>query len=229
MYKEKKILIVDDEEDFMLDISRYLASKGFFVYQTKNISEFKANLEEHAPDIALIDKNIGYENGFELISYVRNHDYSRNMPIIVITGVANPEERLEAFKIGADDLIAKPVGLTELELRIQACLRRSGSYLVSEQVIDYDNIHVNLRTHEVFIGQNKIDLTNTEYKIFLELIMRKGEVLNRERLVSKVLSVNNSSLRTLDVHINSLRKKLGDHAKNIKTVRGRGYLFRDAI
>ena len=113
-----------------------------------------------------------------------------------------------------------------MEQRIYANLRRSGSYETEAQLIDYQDIHINLRSREVFLSEEKLSLTNIEYKILMELLTRKGEIIHRERLVNRVLTVRNSSTRTLDVHINSLRKKMGDYSSQIKTVRGKGYLFK---
>lgn len=229
MHKEKEILLVEDDKEYRLGLCQYLAGQGFFVYATENLDEVKKILADSTvPDIVLIDKNLNGENGFDLIHFIRNSENIRNIPIIVVTADTMLDSRLEAFKLGADDLLVKPFDLAELESRIHANLRRSGSYQVAEQFIDYQSIHINLRSHEVFIDEQKVALTNMEYKILLELVSRKNEVVHREKLVSKVLSLHNSSARTLDVHMNSLRKKLGEKSSHIKTIRGRGYMFRSA-
>lgn len=213
----------------MLALSQFLALNGFFVYQTRNKSEFEKIFNSHNPDLVIVDKNLAQESGLDLIRFVREDIHGSSTPVILISGDEQKESCLQAFPLGADDVVYKPVQFSELLLRVQACLRRSASYVSSEEVIQFENIQINLKSHDVFINDKKIHLTNTEYKIFLELLTRKDEVLNRERLVTKVLSLNNSSVRTLDVHINSLRKKLGTHSKKIKTVRGRGYLFKSVI
>ena len=225
MFQGKKVLIVDDELEYQMEVSSYLAGRGFFVYPKKTKQEFLDSLEKDSPDIALIDKQIGFEDGFDLIHAVRQHPELQNIPIIVVTGAADFENKIEAIKLGADDLVNKPVSLPDLELKIIACLRRSGSYHVNEQLISFKDIEINLRTHKVSIAGKEVDLTNTEYKIFFELVAKKGEILNREQIAQRFLSLNNSSVRTLDVHINSLRKKLGPHSERIKTIRGRGYMF----
>ncbi|NQZ19363.1 MAG: response regulator transcription factor, partial [Bdellovibrionales bacterium] len=224
MYEGKKVLIVDDELEYQMEVSSYLVGRGFFVYPKKNKQEFLDSLNSDSPDIALIDKQIGFEDGFDLIHEVRQHRELKNIPIIVVTGSTEFENKIEAIKLGADDLVHKPVSLPDLELKIIASLRRSGSYHVNEQILSFKDIEINLRTHKVSIDGSEIDLTNTEYKIFFELVAKKGEILNREQIAHRFLSLNNSSVRTLDVHINSLRKKLGTHAERIKTIRGRGYM-----
>ena len=226
MFNGKKVLLVDDELEYQLEVSSYLVGRGFFVYPKKNKKEFLESLDNDSPDIALIDKQIGFEDGFDLIHEVRQHKELKNIPIIVVTGSADFENKIEAIKLGADDLVHKPVSLPDLELKIISCLRRAGSYHVSGQLLSFEDIVINLRTHKVSISGSEVDLTNTEYKIFFELVAKKGEILNREQIAHRFLSLNNSSVRTLDVHINSLRKKLGNHAERIKTIRGRGYMFK---
>lgn len=169
---------------------------------------------------------VTYEDGFDLIDHIRKHETAKNMPIIILTADVELNSKVQAFQLGADDLLTKPVDFLELEQRIYANLRRSGSYQIEEQIFDYQELHINLRSREVFLKKEKLILTNIEYKILMELISRKGEIINRERLVNKILTSKNSSVRTLDVHINSLRKKLGTYSSQIQTVRGRGYVFK---
>ena len=226
MLQEKKIVLAEDDPELKFELSKFLASQSFFVYGVQNICEFKKCVEIHIPDIALIDKNLGFDNGFDLIYHIRKTEEIKNIPIIIITGDIELDNRLQAFQLGADDFLVKPFNLEELALRLRANLRRSGSYQVDEQIVEYEDIRVNLRSHEVFINKNQIHLTNIEYKIFVELISQKNEVVRRDRIVARILSSQNSSKRTLDVHINSLRKKLGPESKKIKTIRGMGYLFK---
>lgn len=117
--------------------------------------------------------------------------------------------------------------MEELFARIEASLRRSNSYLTPERTITFQNLRINLRTHQVFVDESLIELTSTEYRVFLELILKRGEILPREKLASKFLTLRNNNPRTLDVHVTSLRKKLGHFSDHIKTVRGRGYMFSD--
>ena len=228
MYKGKRVLIVDDELEFQMEVSSYLVGRGFFAYPKKSKKEFLESLEKDSPDIALIDKRLGFEDGFELIHEIRKNEKHQNLPIIVVTGCVEFENKIQAIQLGADDLIHKPISLPDLELKIIAGLRRSGSYQVNEQLISFKDVEINLRTHRVSVGGYEMDFTNTEYNIFFELVAKKGEILNREQIAERFLSLNNSNVRTLDVHINSLRKKLGPHAHRIKTIRGRGYMFQVA-
>ena len=217
--------MVDDDVDFQQSMAAFLAAKGFFVVPTRCCADFLSKLEVENPDIVLVDKEIGFEDGFDLIHEIRKHQVYGSLPIIVITGRATESNKAEAIQFGADDLLPKPVQVNDLVLRIEALLRRSQSYISNEQTLKFSGIEINLRLHSITVNAKPIELTKTEYKIFTELILKKGQIISREQVAQKFLSFKNQSPRTIDVHVTSLRKKLGDHGLCIKTVRGRGYMF----
>lgn len=225
MFKGKRVLLVDDDMDYQDEVSKFLANRGFFVYPRSNKQQFIESLNSDRPDIVLIDKQIGVEDGFDLIHEVRKHESVHNIPIIVVTGLATMENKTQAILMGADDIMGKPISLPDLELRIIANLRRSKSYHLSDHILKFNQIEVDLRTHEVKIEGVALSLTRTEYKIFLELVSKRGTIINREQIAQRFLSLRNSNNRTLDVHINSLRRKLGNFSSCVKTIRGRGYMF----
>ena len=227
MFQGKRILLVDDDSTYRDEVSKALAERGFFVYPRKNKEDFMASLMSAAPDVILIDKAIGEEDGFDLIHEVRKHPELSTVPIIIITGLATLENKKTATLFGADDILAKPININELELRIVANLRRSKSYQVGENILSFGNVEVDVRNQVVTLNQQEIQLTRTEYKILLELLSKRGEIVNREQLARRFLSLRNSNARTLDVHINALRKKLGGMSTCLKTVRGRGYMFQN--
>ena len=225
MFEGKRILLVDDDPAYRDEVSKALAEKGFFVYPRKSKEDFMMSLNSADPDVILLDKEIGEEDGFDLIHEVRKHPSLNAVPIIIITGLATLENKKTATLFGADDVLAKPIDMSELELRILANLRRSKSYQVEENLLRFGDVEVDVRNQSVALRGQEIQLTRTEYKIFLELLSKRGEIVNREQLAQRFLSLRNSNARTLDVHINSLRKKLGDLSPCLKTIRGRGYMF----
>ena len=225
MFKGKRVLLVDDDQDYLVEVSKYLSGKGFFVYPKSTMSLFMESLNKDHPDIVLLDKEIGKEDGFDLIHEVRTHEKLSSLPIIIVSGVTSSDAKKEAIMLGADDFLEKPLSLSDLELRIISCLRRSKSYHRNDHLLTFSDIEVDLRTHVVKIGDQVLSLTMTEYKIFVELVSKRGTVVNREQIAQRFLSFRNTNARTLDVHINSLRKKLGKYAECIKTIRGRGYMF----
>ena len=225
MFEGKRILMVDDDDGFRTEVASFLASRGFSVYAKGTKESFLFSLDSDRPDIVLLDKEIGDDDGFDLIHAVRHHESLNALPIIIITGHSNLENKRQAILMGADDMMSKPIKLEELELNIISNLRRSKSYHVNDRVLKFQEIEVDIRSHRVTLRGADADLTNTEYKILLELLAKRDTVVNREQLAHRFLSLRNSSSRTLDVHINSLRKKLGDYAGCLKTIRGRGYMF----
>ena len=225
MFEGKRILLVDDDPEYQSEVSKYLANKGFFVYPRSNKTQFIESLNKDRPDIVLVDKEIGEEDGFDLIHEVRKHESLHTLPIIIITGLASIDTKKEAILLGADDFLGKPVSLSDLELSIISCLRRSKSYHLNDHILNFAEIEIDLRTHEVKIGEQVLNLTKTEYKIFVELVSKRGRVVNRDQIAQRFLSLRNTNARTLDVHINSLRKKMGPYYSSVKTIRGRGYMF----
>ena len=221
--------MVDDEKDFCSAISEYMSLKNCNVVQTFNADDFRAKLSVFRPDIVFIDKMISGFDGFELINIIRSNKDLKNLPIIIITACPDVNDRIQALHLGADDLLHKPVSMEELYARMLANLRRSTSYLSEDQMIQYGNLKINLRSHQVYINDEPIGLTTIEYRLLYEMLTNKGEILYRDRLANKFLTLRNNSSRTLDVHITSLRKKLGSFSTNIKTIRGRGYMFYDAV
>ncbi|MEM7646820.1 MAG: response regulator, partial [Pseudomonadota bacterium] len=115
MFEGKRILIVDDDASFRTEVASFLASRGFSVYSKGTKDHFLASLEADSPDIVLLDKEIGKEDGFDLIHSVRHHGTHNALPIIIVTGHSNLENKKQAILLGADDLISKPVSLEELE------------------------------------------------------------------------------------------------------------------
>lgn len=225
MFINTKVLIVDDDQDFRLSLSSHLAGLGCFVIPVGTSASFLEALDQQQPTLTIIDKQIGFEDGFDLIHSIRNHKTLSAIPIIVISGQVSSHSKSEAISIGADDFLPKPVNLQDLELRLRANLRRSMSYINEENFVKIEEIRINLRTHCVEIGDNKIDLTMTEYKIFAELALKRDEIVSRDAIALKFLSLKNQNPRTIDVHITSLRRKLNQYGSRIKTIRGRGYMF----
>ncbi len=228
VFEGKRILLLDDDPQFREEISKALAERGFFVYPKKSTEDFRKSLDEVGPDLILLDKEVGDEDGFDLIHELRRHPALHTIPILIVTGLATIENKKIATMFGADDVLSKPLDIDELELRIVANLRRSQSYQNESNILQFGDISVDVRNQSVTLEGKEIALTSTEYKIFLELLSKRGEIVNREQLAQRFLSLRNSSARTLDVHINSLRKKLGENSNNLKTIRGRGYMFKEA-
>ena len=223
-----RILIIDDTLDFCETISEYLINnnKGVDVRFAVCLGEGRSSLECFEPHLILLDKNLGEESGFTFINEVRADMKYKSVPIMIVTGSDALSDKIEAFRLGADDLLVKPITMVEMEARIVALLRRSSSYSPAEQEIALGYIRLKMRNQEVFANDMEVNLTETEYRILLELVLNNGEIVYRERLAAKSLSSRHTGPKTLNVHIASLRKKLGDEiSSQIKTIRGRGFMF----
>ncbi len=225
MLAGKKALIVDDDIEFRQSLAGVLANLGLFVVSTPSGEQFVDLLEKEEPDIVLIDKDLGGSDGFDLIYRVRKRVHNSNIPVLVVSGSACEEDKYEAIKMGADDLLAKPLKVEDLKFRMIAVFRRAQSYRKDESLLTVGPFEIDTRRYTIRVADKPLFLTKTEYKVFLELALRKGELVSREWVSSNLLSLKNQNPRTIDVHMTSIRKKLGQYGKCIKTIRGRGYLF----
>ena len=144
----------------------------------------------------------------------------------MITGCFEEDTKIGALNVGADDVLIKPINLDLLEAKIKAVMRRASSYNQPEQKVIFNNVKLDLWTHQAYIDDKPLKLTSTEFRIITELILKKDKIVHRNQLAQKSLTVRNNSTRTIDVHLTSLRKKLGtEMSRKIKTIRGIGYML----
>lgn len=224
---QSKVLIIDDEAEFCQSVQDYLEAKNFKVHKAFNKSEGIQQAQSFQPDLVILDKKLGTEHGFEVINALRGDEGLKQVPVIMLTGCADYNDKIEAFKLGADDMLTKPISLQELEVRTQAMLKRTKGSLAQGQKVSVGNLVINMRTQEVWIENSELELTLTEYKILLELVTHRGSVIGRDQLSDQFLSSRSGSSRTLDVHVTALRKKMGGLGRRVKTIRGQGYMFVD--
>ena len=137
MFQGKRILLLDDDPNFRDEISKALAEKGYFVYPKKSTEDFRQSLDTVGPDLILLDKEVGDEDGFDLIHELRKHPTLHTVPILIVTGLATMENKKMATMFGADDVLSKPLDIEELELRIVANLRRSQSYQNEDNILRF--------------------------------------------------------------------------------------------
>ena len=179
----------------------------------------------------MLDVMLPDENGNEIIKKLRVRGETKKLPVIMVTAKTSEMDLVRGIENGADDYLTKPFGIMELAARIKALLRRAGrnSSDTESETITAGGITVNTALREVSIGNTPVELTLKEYELLLYLIKNRSRVVSREELLAKIWGVDFvGETRTLDMHIGTLRKKLGDEAENshiIKTVRGIGYRF----
>ncbi len=159
-------------------------------------------------------------NGFPIISKIRASEKFRALPTLVIGSDHQFCEKISALSMGADGFLQKPIQFEVLDVKLQAIFRRSQSYQPIIEDIFFKNITLSPLTGDVFFDSEKVNFTTTEYKLLEALILEKGRPVCREALAHKSLSSQNSCIRTIDVHIKSIREKLGPLGRQIKTLRG---------
>ncbi len=220
-----KVLIVEDE-DAQAEVLRYnFEREGFDVVLATDGDDGLFAVEEHQPDLVILDWMLPGTSGISLCQRLRGRAETRALPIIMLTARSEESDRIRGFDSGADDYVVKPFLPSELVARVRAVLRRSRPAL-TEEVMSCQDITMDLATHRVTRGGRSIHLGPTEFRL-LRLFMEKPErVFSREQLLDRVWGRDiHVELRTVDVHIRRLRKALGEHGDEdvIRTVRGAGY------
>lgn len=222
---QNKVLILDDEAEICNILTEFLSINNYTVKCCNHVDEFLKSILEFEPQFLLIDKNVHQSDTYPLIDRIRKTTKTKDIPIIVLTGMNEEGEQERAVDVGADDILFKPLCFSEMRAKLKALSRRANVYVGDKGSLSYMDINLALESSEAFIRDTKIDLTATEFKILKSLMLSKGNVLSRDQLHHKALTLRNNSPRTIDVHINSLRNKLGEFGGQIKTLRGRGYIL----
>lgn len=226
----KKIVIVEDEPDILEILSYNLKREGFDVIGADNGTQGLALIKQHLPDIALLDLMLPGMDGLEICQQVRLDKDCAHIPIAMVTAKGEESDIVLGLGVGADDYISKPFSPKELIARIKALLRRSGRIQSTEahshQQISVAGVSIDAEKHKVTVNGEKIKLTATEFRLLNYLAQHPGRVFSREQLMNNAYSSDVIVVdRNIDVHIRSIRKKIGEQNNVIETVRGIGYSF----
>ena len=192
-------------------------------------SEFFRAVDRRVPDLVLLDIMLPEEDGLSVLRKLRSRADTRRLPVILLTAKDTEFDKVTGLDSGADDYIAKPFGTMELISRIKALLRRStDSFGSSPDLLTAGSVTVSTTRREVTANGEKVSLTLKEYELLVTLMGGKGRVFSRDELLHNVWGYDFSGeSRTVDVHIRTLRSKLGDSGSVIETVRGAGYRIGD--
>ena len=175
------------------------------------------------PDAVLLDIMLPDEDGMEILQKIRKNPETKRLPVIMITAKSTELDRVKGLDMGADDYIVKPFGVMELISRVKALLRRSMTE-EAEKLLKVDEIVMDDERHVVFVDEKPCDLTFKEYELLRLFMTNRGIVLSRALIMDRIWDINcDVESRTLDVHLKTLRAKLGDSAHHIKTIRNVGY------
>ncbi len=222
---EKTIAIIEDDKDILELIALHLQRAGFKVKKFTDGESFFRYLRTDKPDLLVLDLMLPDMDGLEICKNLRISKETNEIPIIILTAKVEETDKIIGLELGADDYITKPFSPRELVARVKAILRRTSAEEPKHEIITIaDKLKIDLNRMEVFIGDKKVDLTLTEFKILKLLAQKPGWVLSREQIIRSVWGdEKNVYDRTVDVHIKNLRDKLGEFGKLIKSIRGVGY------
>lgn len=224
---EKPIVYIIEDDASIRELEIYaLKNSEFEVKGFDNGKDFFKALEKKIPDLILLDIMLPEDDGLAILNKIRKTAQYSDIPVIMVTAKTSEIDAVKGLDAGADDYITKPFGVMELVSRVKAVLRRTARKV--KTVLVYKNIELDENKHTVLVDSNEVDLTYKEYEILKHLIRNKGIVLTRDRLMEIVWGYNfEQGNRTVDVHIQSLRKKLGSACEHIKTIRNVGYKVGD--
>jgi two-component system phosphate regulon response regulator PhoB len=222
------VLVVDDEPDITALVAYHLAKAGYQVSTAVNGSEAIRLAEEQAPDLVVLDLMLPGLSGYDVLEALRRRPQTRDVGVILLTARKDEADRIKGLSLGADDYMMKPFAPQELVLRVGAVLRRLGGPAVaSGSKLVAGPLTIDRAAHRVLVNGKEVELTATEYKLLVTLAERRGRVQTRAQLLETVWEAHpDIQTRTVDMHMQRLRTKLGPGASLLETVRGFGYRFR---
>lgn len=223
-----RILVVDDEPDIIALVAYHLARSGYRVSTASTGTEALQAARDEQPALVVLDLMLPELSGFEVLERLRADKALADTPVLMLTARRDEPDRVQGLSLGADDYLVKPFSPQELVLRVRNILRRSRTKTAEKRnVIDMGALVIDKDAHTVMVDGGVIDLTATEYKLLLTLADRRGRVQSRAQLLEIVWeSAPDIQTRTVDMHVQRLRAKLGHSGEMIETVRGFGYRLR---
>lgn len=221
--KTPLVYIVEDDNNISEIESFALKNSGYIteVFETGKI--FFKHLQNKKPDIVLLDIMLPDMDGLEILRKMRNTPDYKKIPVIMVTAKTTEIDKVKGLDLGADDYISKPFGIMELISRVKALLRRTLN-LEEEKVLSYENVVMDVEKRAVYVDNEPVELTYKEFELLKLLLQNSGIVLRREVIMDRVWGTEfEGESRTLDMHIKTLRQKLGNGGAIIKTIRNVGY------
>lgn len=218
------IFCVEDDAGIR-DLMIYtLNASGFRAVGFENAKEFYTALADTVPELIMLDIMLPGEDGISILKRLKADARTADIPVIMATAKGNEYDKVIGLDLGADDYLAKPFGMMEMASRVRAVLRRSGRAAEKQQLIRVGGLEMNLGEHIVTADGIRIQLTLKEFELLRTFMTNPGRAFTRERLLSSVWCEDFlGETRTVDVHVGTLRQKLGSCGKYIRTVRGVGY------
>ena len=217
------IYCVEDEKNIRELLIYTLETTGFSARGMANSKELKDALKEELPDLILLDIMLPGDDGYTILEQLKSMPSVKDVPVIMVTAKEAEFDKVKGLEGGADDYITKPFGMMEFVARVKAVLRRSARQNEDKE-LHYDELYLNVGRHEVRYREEKVDLTRKEFELLQYLLENKGLVMTRNQILCHVWGYDfDGETRTVDVHVRTLRQKLGEAGNLIETVRGVGY------
>ena len=218
------IYIVEDDESKREIESIALKNSNYIVSAFENAKEFYKKLDELVPDLILLDVMLPDESGYDIVRKLRKRPATQDIPIIMVTAKTTEMDMIKGLDGGADDYIKKPFSIMELITRVKALLRRTAKE--EPKLLKLDDLVIDHERHVVTVNNEPVDLTYKEYELLRLLMGSQGIVMTRDVIMRSVWDTDfEGETRTVDMHIKTLRHKLGDYGSRIKTVRNVGYVI----
>src|SRR5262245_39675186 len=222
-----RILIIEDERGLCEVLSYNLQREGYETVVAHDGQEGLRKAQTLLPDLVILDLMLPVLKGEDVLRELRAGDRTRDIPIIVLTAKAEESDQLIGFSLGCDDYVPKPFHVKVLLQRIKALMRRMEGGADPVDLIEYGDVKIDRIRHRTFVNDRELILTPTEFRLLECLLRQPGRAFTRHQLMDAAIGEGAIVLeRTIDVHIKTLRRKLGD-AELIETVRGVGYRFRE--
>ncbi len=220
-----------EDDQSIRDIEIYtLKQTGYEAVGFSNSADFFMALKKEKPELILLDIMLPDEDGVTILKKIRAKEETKNIPVIMASAKGSEFDKINALDLGADDYLAKPFGMMEMVSRVRAVLRRVTKTDKDDKNIELCGIKLIPNRHEVYVNDQKIDLTLKEYELLKLLITYPGIVFTREQLLNSIWGTEyDGETRTVDVHIRTLRQKLNEAEDHISTIRGVGYRFEENI
>jgi len=222
----QSILVIEDCVDFS-DAVKSVLKQNYVVKSATSLTLAKEMIESEKFDLFILDLSLPDGNGFQFCSYLKSNEFTRTSPILAMSGNTDNDARVSILDLGADDFLLKPFYMAEFCARVRARLRNSIHGFGANSVGPF---WIETKSHKIFLVENNVkkdlNLTPLEFRLLLSFLEKNGHALTREQLISFCHGLNyHASNRAVDLHVHSLRKKLGRFGDCIKTLYGTGYLM----
>lgn len=220
---KEMIYCVEDEKNIRELLVYTLETTGFTARGFADGKELEAAMDKELPELVLLDIMLPGEDGYAILAKLKKASSTRNIPVIMVTAKEAEYDKVRGLEGGADDYITKPFGMMEFVARVKAVLRRSSRQNENRELHCKD-LTVHVGRHEVWVDDKKTELTRKEFEMLQYLMENKGLVMTRDQILCHVWGYDfDGETRTVDVHVRTLRQKLGTAGNLVETVRGVGY------